>query len=193
MAEARAPAYVWPAAVALLYLLRQPLEASMVSHMLLQMPALAAAGVAFGRALESRWAPSRTWAVVQSANVGGATGLVYASFAMLAWMLPRLLDAARLDALVDALKFATVFAAGFALAVSWPRCPRLVRGVVHLEAIATLARFGWGYVAADRRLCVSYLGDDQKMTGVLLLAAALVWSVAVLWRPLFGRPGPAPG
>lgn len=165
--------------------LRVPLEGTMSAHMLVQLPLLALCGFVAGDALRRR--PPRWLAFAQTFNAGGATGLLAASLVMIAWMLPRLLDAARLDPAVDALKVATVCGAGCAIALSWPRCPRLWRGVVHLEAIATLARFGWGYLATDQRLCASYLLQDQQLTGRALLVAAAVWALLALWRPLFGR------
>lgn len=169
--------------------LRGWLESSMALHMLAQLPLLALAGWLAGQAwLRSRsgGVASRLLAGVQSFNAGGATGLIAASFVMLLWMLPRFLDLARLEAPVDALKFATVALAGLAVAVSWPRLPVIARAVVHLEVIATLLRFGWGYLAADQRLCLVYLADDQQLTGVLLLYLGAAYAVWVTWRPMFG-------
>jgi hypothetical protein len=170
--------------------LRDGLESSMVLHMLVQLPVLVLIGVAWGRA----WAAApitsrrgRTLAWLQRYNRGGATGLVLASFTMLLWTLPRCLDTARLDFMVDLVKFLSVPTAfGVALAISWPRCPPIARAVIHLEGIATLLRFGWGYLAADQRLCLVYLLEDQKHVGVLLLWLAAAWALAVIWRPLFG-------
>src|SRR5262245_50468422 len=129
----RSPADVtrWATAAACLWLaLATPLargwlEASMASHMLVQLPLLAAIGWCIGRA----WLRSThdmaagTLAGAQTFNAGGATGLVAASFVMVLWMLPRCLDLARLDAPIDALKFLTVPGAGLAVALSWPRLP----------------------------------------------------------------------
>ncbi len=176
--------------------LRGWLESSMMLHMLVQLPLLAFAGWLAGRAwLNSRpgGAASRLLAGVQSFNAGGATGLIAASFVMLLWMLPRFLDLARLDPAADALKFATVAAAGLAVALSWPRMPVIARAVVHLEVIATAARFGWGYLAAEQRLCLVYLVDDQQLTGVLLLYLGAAYAAWVAWGPMFGRglPGVA--
>ena len=61
--------------------------------------------------------------------------------------------------------------------------------MVHLEVIATFFRFGWGYLAAEQRLCLAYLADDQTRAGVLLLWFGVVYAVTVTWRPMFG---PAP-
>jgi hypothetical protein len=168
---------------------RTGLESNMVLHMLVQLPLLAGIGYCIGAAwLRSRrgGAGARILADVQSFNAGGATGLLAASFVMVLWMLPRFLDLARLDASVDAIKFMSVPAAGVAVALSWRRCPAIARGVVHLEVIATLLRFGWGYLAADERLCLAYLVDDQQRTGELLLWLGAVYAVAVAWRPMFG-------
>ena len=105
------------------------------------------------------------------------------------WMLPRCLDLARLDVAVDALKYLSVPVAGLAVALSWPRVPRIARAVIHLEIIATFLRFGWGYAAADERLCLAYLAGDQQRAGELLLWVGALYAVAVAWRPMFGPVG----
>jgi len=166
------------------------LEASMPLHMLVQLPLLAVIGYCVGwvwRAAPSAGA-QRMLGRVQSFDAGGVTGLLVAAFAMLPWMLPRSLDMARLDPAVDALKLLSVPAAGLAIAISWPRVPVVARAVVHLEAIATLLRFGWGYLAADERLCLAYLAGDQQRTGELLLWAGALYAVGLAWRPFFGKP-----
>lgn len=169
--------------------LRAWLESSMAAHMLLQLPLLAAAGFGLGLAwLRARTgsAAARVLGSMQSFNGGGVTGLLIASFVMVLWMLPRLLDLARLDATADGLKFVTVALAGLVVALSWPGLPAIARAVVHLEVIATLLRFGWGYLAADERLCLVYLAGDQRATGELLIWIGAAYAVAVAWRPMFG-------
>lgn len=184
---------VLPAAVLWLALVtpfaRAWLESSMVLHMLVQLPLLAGIGFCAGWAwMQSRpgGVAARTLGFAQSFNAGGVTGVLAASFVMVLWMLPRGLDLARLDVAVDALKFISVPAAGVAVALSWPRLPVIARAVVHLEVIATLFRFGWGYLAADERLCLAYLAGDQQRAGELLLWLGTAWAVAVVWRPMFG-------
>lgn len=166
------------------------LEAGMALHMLVQLPLLAWIGYSIGSAwMRSRagTAAERALASAQSFNAGGATGLITASFVMALWMLPRFLDLARLDAPADALKFFSVPAAGLMVALSWPRLPAIARAVVHLEVIATLLRFGWGYLAAEERLCLAYLAGDQQLAGQLLLWLGAAYAVAVTWRPVFGH------
>lgn len=170
-------------------LLREVLESGMATHMLVQLPLLALAGYCIGRAwLRSRPGSlaARTLDVAQSCNAGGITGLIFASFVMVLWMLPRFLDLARLDFTVDMIKFISVPLAGLAVTLSWPRLPVIARAVVHLEVIATLLRFGWGYLAAEERLCLAYLAGDQQYTGTLLLWLGGIYAVAIVWRPMFG-------
>ena len=163
---------------------RSWLESSMALHMLVQLPLLAGIGYCVGRSLNR----SHSLATLQSFNAGGITGLIIASFVMLLWMLPRPLDLARLDASIDALKFVSVPVAGLAVALSWQRVPPIARAVVHLEVIATLLRFGWGYLAAEQRLCLSYLADDQRVTGILVVVLGAAYAIAVSWKAVFGVP-----
>lgn len=189
MRVALAAAGLWLALAA--PLLRAGLESSMAGHMLVQLPLLAGLGYTLGWAwLRSRadGMAARVLGTAQSFNAGGVTGILAASFVMVLWMLPRCLDLARLDFEVDALKFLSVPLAGLAVALSWPRLPVIARAVVHLEVIATLFRFGWGYMASEERLCLAYLAEDQQLTGILLIYLGAAWAAAVAWRPLFGLP-----
>jgi len=164
--------------------LRSWLESSMALHMLVQLPLLAWIGYCAGR----MWTRSHSLNQLQSFNAGGVTGILIASFAMLLWMLPRPLDLARLDASIDTLKFVSVPMAGVAIALSWHRLPAIARAVVHLEVIATLLRFGWGYLAAEQRLCLSYLAEDQRVTGIILVVLGALYAIAVSWKAVFGVP-----
>jgi hypothetical protein len=169
--------------------LRAWLESTMTLHMLAQLPLHTVIGYSIGRAwMQARFGGTlaRVLRGVQSFNAGGVTGLIAASFVMVLWMLPRFLDLARFDPAVDAIKFLSVPAAGAAIALSWPRLPVIARAVVHLEVIATLFRFGWGYLAAEERLCLAYLAGDQQRAGELLLWLGAAYAVAVAWRPMFG-------
>lgn len=189
--DAKAPA--WCALGFVLILAAPPVRAwfehTMTRHMLLQLPLLGFIGVC----LAAAWAGARhaspagrALRSLQRFNAGGATGILAASFVMMLWMLPRCLDGARLDPSIDALKFLTVPLAGLMVAVSWPRLPLIARAVVHIEVIASLFRFGWGYLAADTRLCLAYLADDQQRAGELLLWIGAAYAVIVVWRPMFG-------
>lgn len=178
---------------------RSSLELTMVRHMLLQLPLLALIGACLGvawLAVQPSHGAAAALHALQRFNAGGATGVIAASFVVMLWMLPRCLDLARLELTVDALKFVSVPAAGLAVALSWARLPVIARAVVHIEVIASFWRFGWGYLAADTRLCLAYLAEDQQRAGELLLWAGAAYAVIVVWRPVFGgafRPAQARG
>ncbi|MCL4184418.1 MAG: hypothetical protein KJ011_13325 [Burkholderiaceae bacterium] len=150
--------------------LRTGLEASMSTHMLVQMPLLAAAGFLFARALPARWRGAL------QRLAGGAVPLALA--AMLAssyWMLPRALDAALVDPWVEAAKFASLpLLAGAPLALAWARLGPIGRGFVWTNFFSMLAVLGWLYIAAPVRICNGYLVDQQQAAGWLMVQLALL-------------------
>ena len=173
----------------LLPALRQWFEASMFRHMLLQLPLLMIIGWIWGRWLADNAgsATARWVSVLQVTNRWGATGLLIAIATMTMWMLPRALDSARLDLTWEMGKFLSVpVFVGVAVALSWHRCPAIARGVIHMEIVATFWRFGWVFLATEERLCLTYLLGDQQRTGTALCCIGAIWSLTVVWRPLFG-------
>ena len=162
----------------------------MLLHMLVQLPLLFLTGYTLGWAWRKAPAQSvsgRALSTVMRVNRWGITGLIFAAFTMTLWMLPRLLDSARLDFTFDLAKFVTVsLLGGLAVSISWRATPAILRAVIHLEVIATLLRFGWGYLASEQRLCLVYLIGDQQRTGIALLMLGAIYALVVVWRPLFG-------
>ena len=163
--------------------LRNGLESSMTLHMLVQLPLLALTASRGARHPPVQSGAGGRWRRCnRSTPAARPGGLPPASPCF--WMLPRSLDAARLDLMVDALNFTVPIA--FGAAARPGRAARRLRAVIHLEAIATLLRFGWGYLATEQRLCLVYLLDDQQRAGELLLWLGAAWALAVVWRPMFG-------
>ena len=164
------------------------LEGSMVGHMLVQIPLLALAG-----GLVARGVSGGRGSVLAGFNAGGIPGLLVAVFAVIAWMLPRMLDAALRGALVEAAKLTTVpLLVGAPLAVSWPLLPPVARGFVWANLISHAAVLGWVYSVAPNRLCTSYLFDQQAALGTALLIVAIAlllgWGgVAIVGAPQAAR------
>lgn len=159
------------------------LEAGMAWHMGVQLPLLLLLGVLLARLAQWR----------QSARVlprYRATLLLFALFTLALWMLPRLLDAALHQTWVEILKFLSLPLAGAALWSCWPHLPIVLRGVLHLEWIATLLRLGWLYLQSPERYCVSYGIGDQQSLGYLLLGYGAGYGVLLAIR-LFFFPLPA--
>ena len=149
---------------------RTALESTMSSHMLLQIPLLAAIGISGGRLLPKRWRDS-----LREAAGGAIPCVVLALFASAYWMLPRALDAALSEPLVEAAKFLSLPAlVGLPLALAWPRLSAIGRGFVWTNFISMLAVLGWLYIAAPLRVCNNYLVDEQGYAGWLMVKIAVL-------------------
>jgi hypothetical protein len=170
-------------AVLLVPSVRNALEASMPAQMLVQIPLLAAVGW-----LALSLVPESTRMRIARCNASGITGLLVASLASAYWMLPRLLDAAVADPLVDVGKYVSVpVLIGLPLALSWSGAGFVVRGVFLAEAIASLFRVGWLYRVSPVRLCSAYPLGDQQQLGLYMLVLGSALFAVVAWKLLFGN------
>ena len=151
-----------PGLLLVLLVSRPWLEASMAWHMGVQLPLLVLAGALAARAWQAR---CKTDSILRHYR---AALLLLALFTFGLWMLPRLLDAALHQPLVELAKWISLPLGGAALVLCWPHLPIILRGVLHLELIATLLRLGWLYLQAPERYCVSYGIGDQQSLGYLL-------------------------
>ena len=96
---------------------RAMLEASMATHMLVQIPLAAAAGALLAPSL-----PLRLRELLGRWNDYGIPGTVLALGISAYWMIPRALDAALASAAVEAMKFVSLpLLVGLPLALSWRR------------------------------------------------------------------------
>lgn len=175
------------ALVVLAAILRNPLEARALTHVLVQMPMLALSGalvaplLPFGR---GRW------------NAGGWASLIAALSCLAVWMLPRAVDAALADPRWEAAKFVTLpLLLGLPLAAGWARAHPLLRAVLKAQAVSMAAVMAFLYTHAPARLCNSYLIGDQQMLGLgfLALAAGLaaLWAAPLMTGPPVQPQGPA--
>lgn len=163
------------------------LASTMVGHVLIQIPMLAAAGFVFGRILEPKIeATLRTW------NAGGIPGILLASFAIAFWMIPRWLDGAVTSTAVEMAKYGSlVLLAGVPLGWSWDRLHPISRGVVKIEFLAMLFRLGWLYLISPDRFCNSYLLTDQVWLGRGLVIVGIALSITWVIPLFFGEFGQA--
>ncbi len=176
-------------ALALLLLLlcaafRRTLEADPVTHMLVQLPALAWAGWLFAGVASVR----RPRLEAAPTNAGGGAGLLIVFFGIVFWMLPRSIDGALTSPEIEAAKFLTVpFLVGAPLRLSWYRAHPILRGFLLSNALSMLGVLAWLYMAAPIRVCNSYLVEDQQRLGLAFLLVAL--SLAAIWGGrLFFKP-----
>lgn len=161
---------------------RGRLEATLVGHVLVQMPLLVLAGWLLGSALAGRLDR-----VMEQWNRFGVAGFTFAIFMMLFWMVPRSVDSAIAYTGYELFKFVSLPCAGAALALSFPRTLPVLAGALKANFVSMLGVLAWLYTAAPVRLCNSYLASDQKMlgTGMALLAGAfaIYWGLGLLFGP----------
>ena len=151
------------------------LEASLIGHMLIQIPLLAAAGWIVARGL--RGSPLAVSAF--AAGLVPSLALI-ALFTTAFWMLPRYLDAALTEPSIEIAKFVTLpLLVGLPLGLVWQRLGTVVRGFIWGNSISMLAVPGWLYVAAPMRICNNYLADQQTDFG--WAAWGLATAIAVYW------------
>jgi hypothetical protein len=163
--------------IAIAALFRVPLEASPLTHVLVQLPVLVLAGALIAPYLrlgQGDW------------NRGGWTCLLAAGFGIAFWMLPRSIDAALADMRWEIAKFLTLpFLIGLPLAAGYARAHPLTRAVIKAQTVSMLAVMAFLYTHAPMRLCNAYLAEDQYRLGIgflaLAFAAAAAWIAPLLF------------
>lgn len=149
------------------------LDGSMLRHMLLQMPVLAA----LGYATACIW-PSPGWRF-ESLR---AAGLIFAMGTMVFWMLPRSLDAAANLPWIDQLMHLNMLGAGRALASAVPGLPFHWKMASGIYVLAMALTAGMIYTTAVVPVCATYSVRQQAATGILLLWIGGAGFVVLLFR-----------
>ena len=161
---------------------RGGLEGSLIGHVLIQIPLLAAAGWIVARGLRASPLAARAFA----AGLVPSLALI-ALFAAAYWMLPRYLDAALTDPEIEIAKFVTLpLLVGLPLGLVWRRLGTVVRGFIWGNGISMLVVLGWLYVAAPVRICNNYLADQQTDLGWAVWGLAAAISIYWTARAFFG-------
>lgn len=142
-----------------------------VVHVLIQLPLLALAGYVV--------TPRRVLGPVTAISL-----VILAGTTIAFWMLPRSIDLALENGVVDAVKFLTIpTCIGAVLALAWPNLPGLVPPFLKAQVLSMLGVLGFLYLHAPIRICNAYLVADQERLGLgfLLVAGALVliWTYPV--------------
>lgn len=154
------------------------LEARLVTHVLIQIPALIVAGYLVGiRVADRIGRPLAPY------NRGGIPALLFAAVTALHWMIPRALDAALADPVWAFAKFTTLpLLVGVPLALGWAAAGPVTRALVTANAVSMLGALAWLYSAAPQRLCTFYLVDQQAELGAALLVAAGTTALLATFR-----------
>jgi len=155
----------------------RPLTSLMSLHMLVQIPLLALAGVFAELAARRRPATSvasDTKRGPWSCNEYGVPGLLLASLAGTAWMIPKALDDALTDWRVAAFKYVGLPVAGWVLSASLRLAPAVIKLFFLGNFCWMAAIVGMLYLDQPVRLCNAYLLDDQDWAGRGLIALAII-------------------
>jgi hypothetical protein len=152
---------------------REWLEASMLRHMLLQLPLLVAAG----------WLLSaRRPLDIAAFDQHGVSGLTALLFVSAYWMIPRALEHSINSPLAEAAKFASLLALGALLPGSLKRANWIVQLFFLGNFSWMMAIAGIQYQSMPQRLCNAYLLDDQIATGIGLVVASIAIAAAWCWH-----------
>jgi hypothetical protein len=164
--------------------LRIALEQDMAAHMAVQLPLLIGIGLLVAPVVR----PHEPCALAR-ADWLGIPGLVLVGFATSFWMLPRMLDRALAEPLIDLAKFLSLpLLGGLPLGLSWRRMPGLGRAFVWANFIPKLGAIGGLYLAAPTRLCAYYRLDQQATAGWILIAVAVTLAIASFAVAFAGWP-----
>jgi hypothetical protein len=157
------------------FLLRDLLEATMLGHMVLQIPVIFFGGLLlFGRAV-------RNSAPFASIDRHGLTGLTALLIVSSYWMIPRALEFTLTMPGYELAKFASWALLGAALPASIARANIVIQLFYLGNFCAMTAIAGMLYQDVPEQLCNAYLKDDQALTGafliILAVAAAVGWCI----------------
>ena len=147
------------------------MEASMLRHMLLQLPLIVLAGWLCAGLLHERISAA-------AFDQYGITGLTALLFMTAYWMIPRALELSLTSTSVEAAKFISLFGLGLILPGSLKRCPWVAQLFFLGNFGAMMAIVGMQYQELPQRLCNAYLLDDQNLTGMALVGFAILTSIA---------------
>jgi hypothetical protein len=151
------------------------LESSMARHMLVQLPLLVLAGW-----MASSLLPPALSLAAARFDEYGITGLSALLFVSAYWMVPRALELSLTSPLFEAAKWSSLLLLGLILPGSLSRCPWVIQLFFLGNFSAMMAIAGIQYQNLPQRLCNAYLLDDQVITGMGLVAAAILISSARL-------------
>lgn len=143
-----------------------------------QYPLLVLGGILIGRRL----------ARDRRAEWTAAPALASATFTLAFWLLPRWIDAALADPVLDLARALSLWLlVGAPLGWGWAQAGPVMRGFVLANAASMLAVMGWLQLAVPVRLCNAYLLSDQHLLGTDFLVAAAAVILTLFAQAFVGR------
>lgn len=145
------------------------MESVMIIHMHMQMPMLVIAGFLMGKFFLEKYPR-----FFDKYNENGVPGILLFVVIMSFWMLPRTMDEALTEPMMEIFKFVSLpFLAGVSLRDSWRRLNTLLKNSVFIFFTVLFLVMGWLYIQSDSQLCNNYLVIDQIILGWGFMAMAV--------------------
>ena len=157
------------------------LEASLLKHVLVEIPLLIITGIFAGNLLKAR--------IAGVLIVISIPAILLACFTLAFWMIPRWLDASLGNEFTACMKYLSLpLLVGIPLALSWQILHPVARGVIKIEFLAMLFRLGWIYLVSPDRLCNNYLLGEQQQLGYMLIVLGFAFGITWLSQVFFMSP-----
>ena len=161
---------------------RHLIESRMSLHMLLEFPLLLASGWAALQSLRRHAWGAGINTVLNQLDPQGWVGATAATCVTIFWMLPLALDATLMSPEMATMKYVSWWAVGGLLCHSWQRMAPEVLWFFIGNLAWMSATAGMLYLDTPSRLCVNYLINDQRHTGIGLVLLALLLGVVAWWQ-----------
>lgn len=158
--------------------IRNLFEGRMVTHMLLQFPLLFTSDWMTAGALRPGQLNVDR---LQTIDPHGLLGVAFTSCTLAFWMIPSAPDLTLLSEPVRWAKYLSLWLAGLLLCLSRERLRTEVAVFLLGMLVWMMATVGLIYQTLPQRLCVSYLLDEQRWTGMGLVAYAVLLGFAAVW------------
>lgn len=163
---------------------RLMLEASMVATMLVQIPLLVCSGYFLAKGFPKKWR-----AFFLFFNENGIAGILVTLFILTYWSLPRAIDAALNDPLMEIAKYISLpFLAGVFLYYSWQLLGPISKSFIWANVISMIFVMSWLYLVSPARLCNNYLVSEQQELGKAMFIIGLVICILFMGRVFIGKP-----
>lgn len=170
--------------VAIIPIVRNTMEASMVGTMLFQYPLLISSGYFVAKGLSKKFGTN-----VYYIDQNGIASILMVIFVIAYWCLPRSIDAALNEPLIELLKYASLpVLVGIPLYYSWQILGSLAKSFLWANLISMIFVMSWLYYEAPIRLCNNYLVNAQQQLGKSLFFIGIVLCVYFLLIVFIGKP-----
>nr|WP_309098812.1 DUF1404 family protein [Fredinandcohnia onubensis] len=164
--------------------IRSLLEESMVGTMLIQYPLLIGSGYVLAKGFPRKW---RGFFVYYNEN--GIAGILITICVVGFWVLPRSVDAALNEPILEITKYMSLsLLAGVLLFYSWQLLGPISKAFIWANVISMIFVMSWLYSVSPARLCNNYLVTAQQQLGKAMFVLGLVICIIFIGRVFLGKP-----